>query len=251
MIKLHSYFTYTALLVACLFMSIQGFSLEKAQTEKRNGLKEKIISLAETNTTKTDNFKEIRSGLEKLIGDLMTEPSRPEVNLEAKYGAWQLIWTDDTEDLKVNNFFMTADRERSFQVILPENILYNFSEIKTLVGRYSAILKAVYESEKKNINLEFTTADFLSGDLGPAENFVELTTRKEAGNLDTFKIPFVSDKYPDGPVGAKGYTKTIYIDSELRIDTGANSADNIVDLFIYKKVDNFEPQAQPEKQKKN
>lgn len=63
--------------------------------------------------------------------------------------------------------------------------------------------------DKKNINLEFTAADFLYCELGPEQNHTELTTKKEADKLDTFKVPYVSDKFPNGPVGAKSYTKPI------------------------------------------
>lgn len=67
-------------------------------------------------------------------------------------------------------------------------------------------------------------------------DLLDLTLDVEKGNQKTFSLPFGFDQYPNGPVGAKGDIKTVYIDQFLRIDVGRNKADQVEDLFVLIKV---------------
>jgi hypothetical protein len=39
-------------------------------------------------------------------------------------------------------------------------------------------------------------------------------------------------RYRIGPVGAKGYIETVFINEEIPIDVGANLADGVRELFV-------------------
>ena len=126
---------------------------------------------------------------------------------------------------------------KNYQIIFDNNLFYNIIGINTIVGRFSGFIRASYEKSEDGIDLEFNKISLKQGRLVEEGELVKFAKLLEADKIEgTFGIPFVSDKYPDGPVGAKGDLVPIYVDNDIRIESGANVADGIVDLFIFQKV---------------
>ena len=106
-------FIKALLMTATIGLSGIGFS--EGNTEE---LKRQITKIAEQNQSRLDNFKEVREQLEPLVQELLAETNQTLEERDAgKIGAWQQLWTDDTDDTKPNSFFATVDRSRTFQVV--------------------------------------------------------------------------------------------------------------------------------------
>jgi hypothetical protein len=202
-----------------------------------NNAKSKIYEIVERNAERIDNFEEVRETLEPFVSLLTQYYDQQEDSLDKKLGAWKQLWTDDADDLRANNSFQKTDRRRTYQVVFPNGLFYNLTEVKTPFGRFSGFLRGEYQQQTDVLTLEFTKIRLKRGNLGEEKDIRQLTLDFEEGKLkNTFKIPFGSDKYTNGPVGAKGTIKTIYIDGDLRIDVGANDADGVMDLFILRRI---------------
>lgn len=209
------------------------------QQARIDSAKAKILEIVSGNVERIDNFPEVRAELTPFVNVLSEFAPTAEDSLNEKIGSWQQLWTDDADDLRANNAFQSTDRTRTFQVVFDNGVFYNLTEVKTLFGRFAGFLRGVYEQEGSVLSLEFTKIRLKRGNLGPMEDLGNLTKLFEEGKIEgTFKIPFGSDRYPDGPVGATGTIKTVYIDDELRIDIGSNDADGVEDLFVLKRIVN-------------
>jgi hypothetical protein len=221
------------IVIFCVTYSKTSYSLTKNEIIA----KQNIIALASKNTTNVDDFEEIRTILSNYIKILAKSKSNQKNSFNSRLGAWRQLWTDDNEDLKANNFFQQTDRMKNYQIIFDNQLFYNFIGIDTIVGPFSGFIRASYEKNKDGIDLEFNRIRLKQGDMVDERELVDFARLLETGKIEgTFGVPFVSDKYPDGPVGAKGDLVSIYIDDDIRIESGANDADGIVDLFIFEKV---------------
>ena len=203
----------------------------------KNQLIDEIVDIANQNMNRLDNFKEVRRELDPLVNELQKyQDLSAEESLERKIGSWKQLWTDDADDLRANNFFQTVDRDQTYQIVFEGGVFYNLTVIRTPFGRLSGFLRGVYSSDsidQKTLNLEFTKLSLrrrgLSRDGGELST---LTQDLEDGVIGSFGLPFGTDRFPRGPVGAKGTIRTIYIDNFLRIDIGQNKADGVEDLFV-------------------
>ena len=226
----------TTNMLATVIFGLSSATIVAQDQDLAKAAKANIYRIVEENSVKTDNYTEIRQKLEPLIQQLIENTPEKSSSFGEKVGAWKQLWTDDLDDLRANNFFITADKERTYQVVFENGLFYNLTELKTGIGRFSGFLRGVYKVDGENLDLEFTKIRLKRGNLGQESSLVNLVDRFEKGELPrTFKIPG-DDTYPQGPVGAKGYIKTIYIDDDMRIDIGANAADGVDDLFILKRL---------------
>lgn len=197
-------------------------------------LKAKIVAIALANQTNLENTAAVRAQLNPLVaalGALETKSFEEEKAL--KLGVWQQLWTDDSDDARADNFFQKVDRTNTYQVVFADGVFYNVSEIQTLLGRFTGFLRGQYTVAEPRFNLEFTDLKVRRGgvqdDAGGLFRFVEDAKLGRLGGL--FQFPG-ERRYPNGPVGAKGYIETVFIDDQLRIDQGANLADGVTDLFV-------------------
>ena len=222
--------------VGLLVLASSAFSNETTSEQNILEAKQSIYELVEVNAERIDNFPEVRAELENYVNIILSNTNGEKKGFEEKVGIWKQLWTDDADDLRANNAFQTTDRRRTYQVVFDNGFFYNLTEVKTLLGRFSGFLRGVYELDGEVLNLEFTKLRLKRGNLGPEEDLGNLTTLFEEGKLkNTFKIPG-SDKYPNGPVGATGKIRTVYIDDDMRIDVGSNDADGVDDLFILRRI---------------
>jgi hypothetical protein len=213
------------------------FSTSASAELSKGQLIDEILKIVNQNINRLDNFKEVRRELDPLVNQLQKfQDLSAEESLERKIGSWKQLWTDDADDLRANNFFQTVDRDQTYQIVFKGGVFYNLTVIKTPLGRLSGFLRGVYSPDsidQKTLNLEFTKLSLrrrgLSRDGGELST---LTQDLEDGVIGSFGLPFGTDRFPRGPVGAKGTIRTIYIDDFLRIDIGQNKADGVEDLFV-------------------
>lgn len=198
-------------------------------------LKSQIIAIALANQSSLKNAEFVRAQLNPLVeklGALETKTFEEEKAL--KIGVWQQLWTDDADDARADNFFQKVDRTNTYQVVFDDGVFFNVSEIQTLLGRFTGFLRGSYEAVEPRFNLEFTDLKVRAGRVPSPEQggllkFVESAKLGRLKGLFTFPG---ERRYPNGPVGAKGYIETVFIDEEIRIDQGANLADGVMDLFV-------------------
>ena len=193
-------------------------------------LKSQIVTIAAKNTNRLDNWVEVRAELEPLVEELVARSGQSvDERVEGKVGSWKQLWTDDTDDTRPNNAFSSLDRARTFQVVDADGFFYNISEIKTKIGlRATAFLRGTYKKQGEGIAIKFTNLDIKAlGTKNITETVYKLETKKEK----FFPATRLS-KYPRGPVGAEGYINTVYVDDEMRVDYGYNTADKVMDMFV-------------------
>jgi hypothetical protein len=212
----------------------QTFGQEDSASQIKE-LKSQIIAIALANQSSLKNSEIVRAQLDPLVAKLgLLETKTFEEEKALKIGVWQQLWTDDSDDARADNVFQKVDRTNTFQVVFDDGVFFNVSEIQTLLGRFTGFLRGNYEAVEPRFNLEFTDLKVRAGKVASPEQgglfqFVEAAKLGRLKGLFTFPG---ERRYPNGPVGAKGYIETVYIDEEIRIDQGANLADGIIDLFV-------------------
>ena len=197
-----------------------------------DSLKREIIQIASDNQTILDNFAEVRAQLDPLVDELaeLSKAGFEEKNA-LKVGAWQQLWTDDADDLRANNAFQSVDRTKTFQVVFDDGVFYNISEIQTPLGRFTGLLEGSYVADEPRFILEFVDLKIRRGNT-PANSLFDFAKAAKDGTLrGLFDLPG-NQRYPNGPIGARGDIDTVYIDDTLRIDKGQNFADGVIDLFV-------------------
>lgn len=217
------------------------FSTSASAELSKGQLIDEILKIVNQNINRLDNFKEIRAELNPLVNQLQKfQDLSAEESLERKIGSWKQLWTDDADDLRANNFFQTVDRDQTYQIVFEGGVFYNLTVIRTPFGLLSGFLRGVYSPDyidQKTLNLEFTKLSLRRRGLSrEGEQLLTLTQDLEDGLIGSFGLPFGTDRFPRGPVGAKGTIKTVYIDEYLRIDIGQNKADGVDDLFVLIKI---------------
>lgn len=197
-------------------------------------LKEEIRTIARENLGRRDNLAETRARLEPLVQELaaLHKPATAQDDLPVLAGAWKEIFSDDVEPEPPG---FSTDRDATYQVVTDQGYFYNLSNLKgpiTVLG----VLRGKYEPASDFLNIEFTRVAIRPKALGENENLVELVDRLESGRAFTI-VPPGNNKAPNGPVGAKGNIKNLYIDSDFRLATGSNFADGKFDLYVLDRVD--------------
>ncbi|MEI8025363.1 MAG: hypothetical protein WCI18_03340 [Pseudomonadota bacterium] len=199
-------------------------------------LKSQIVAIALANQTNLKNSENVRAQLDPLVARLgALEAKTFEEEKALKVGVWQQLWTDDADDKRADNFFQKVDRTNTYQVVFEDGVFYNVSEIETVLGRFTGFLRGNYEAMEPRFNLEFTDLKVRRGGVETSSEQGGLFSFVEAAKLGQLKGLFQfpgERRYPNGPVGAKGYIETVFIDEEIRIDVGANLADGVRDLFV-------------------
>ena len=194
--------------------------------------KEEIKQIALLNMTRTDNYESVRAKLDPLVASLSAQQNLdPQKEKELKLGGWKQLWTDDADDTRSNNFFTRALREQTYQVIFEDGFFYNISTVKFLGVNATAFLRGQYQPRLSGgLDLEFDKLKITLGATRDDTQLVERALALEEGKIKGLDFSFLRD--PAGPVGAKGFIRTVYIDEDLRIDLGYNLADEVEDLFV-------------------
>jgi hypothetical protein len=222
-------------LVAAL--ATTGFAPAFGDVARVAEIKAEIRAIALENLGRRDNLAETRALLEPLVAELSQfhAPESAEADLPALEGAWKEIFSDDVEPEPPG---FSTDRDSVYQVISSKGYFYNLADLKgpgplKLLG----VLRGKYTPSKDFLNIEFTKVSIRASSLRADESLTRLAERLEAGSVFTVTPPGDS-RAPNGPVGAKGNIKNLYIDADFRVATGSNFADGKYDFYVLDKVAN-------------
>lgn len=221
------------LFIASAFMGSMVFCQTSvmAASDRISELKEKILEIALENNKNRDNLKEIRASLDPLVQELgeYHNPVTAEDDLAALSGVWQELWSDDIEPEPP---LFSVDRSKTYQIVTDQGYFYNVSQLNGALGvKFSAYLRGKYDIADDYLAIEFTNVGAQLGglsDSGQLEQKIQDIETGEEGLIDMTG----QSQFPNGPIGAKGFIRNIYIDADFRVATGYNAADNIQDLFV-------------------
>lgn len=201
-------------------------------------IKSEIMEIALENFDRRDNLAETRKQLEPLVNQLIevsNYQAAPAVEeLAITSGAWKEIFSDDIEPDPPG---FTTDRDGVYQIVTPDGYFYNLGELRGPFGvRAVGILRGEYEDAGEFLNIEFTDVSVRLGRIDRVGNLVDFIEGIESGSIRTLPTPG-DNRVPNGPVGARGEIKNLYIDDTMRIATGQNFADGTMDLYVLIRVD--------------
>jgi PAP_fibrillin len=178
---------------------------------------------------------ETRARIEPLAKELaaLHAPANAQADLPALEGAWKEIFSDDVEPEPPG---FSTDRDGVYQVITTQGYFYNFGNLKGPGPlRLLGVLRGKYTPEADFLNIEFTKVSIRPNALREGEILTDVVEKIEAGSTFTF-VPPGGNRAPNGPVGANGNIKNLYIDEDFRIATGSNFADGKYDIYVLDKV---------------
>ncbi len=181
--------------------------------------KAQIRRIAMANIDRTDNLAEVRAQLDVLVAPLAAAYGTKTVaeELPGLLGGWRQIWTDEIQPQPP---ILRQDPRQVYQVITDRGFYYNFANVK-LFGFVDAIgaLRGVYEDRGETLGIRFTKDGFKLAKIDARTNLVELTENLESGRDSLIGTPG-GGQAPNGPIGISGSLRTIYLDQDIRIETG-------------------------------
>jgi hypothetical protein len=223
-----------SLLVPSSFSFAQETSPQILNEQRISQLKSELRKIATDNINNRDNLAGVRAQIEPMALELASFYTSPGLDAELPVlaGAWKEIFSDDVEPEPPG---FSTERDQTFQVVTDQGYFYNLANLKGFVT-VLGVLRGKYEKAEDNfLNIEFTKVSVRPTGLKSSENLIELTSEIEAGNVFTI-VPPGGNKAPNGPVGAKGNSKNLFLDADFRVATGSNFADGKMDLFLLDKV---------------
>jgi PAP_fibrillin len=202
----------------------------------------KIETIAQSNTLNSpEKLASTRKKLEPLIEKLLAFNGTQYIDeqLSLSVGTWKELWSDDREPSRPG---IELQRNTVFQVVTGSGYFYN---VATSAGKlpngapveYTSFLRGAYtrNAEQNGIDFSFTKIGFLPGSLPSDINLFDTIIRAETES--SFLSKFPGDlKAPRGPIGAKGFLTTVFVNDNLRISRGFNKADGKQDLYILKRM---------------
>jgi hypothetical protein len=232
-----------AVLVSALFpvalFSISAMAQGALPSEERIAqLKSEIRKIANERMMDTPaEFAQTRAALDPLVNELRTAYNVPlaKDQLTSLAGSWRQLWSDDSDG---DNDFAKSDRGSVFQVVSDKGWFYNVSDVISPLTRPLGFLRGEYTPNGERFDIQFTKVSVRLSKLGLTENVPALVNNVEAGTTWTIVAPG-GGRYPNGPVGVKGYFTNIYIDDDFRIVTGRNETYNtdLLRMYILDKAD--------------
>jgi hypothetical protein len=212
-------------------MAILGMApVARADSARAAQLKEQILEISTTNNGRRDNLQQVRRALDPLVTELagLRQQVTAEQDLQATVGAWKEVWSDDTQ---ADPPSFSTDRDAVYQVITPDGYFYNISELVGFLGfRVTGLLRGVYQAREDRLEIEFTNVGIQLNSLGRTDLY-EFVQAVESGR-ESYVVPPGDLQAPNGPIGARGQLKNLYVDEQIRIAQGQNNADGVVDLYV-------------------
>ena len=236
----------TKLLMSTLVGLSTMFATYASATEQsptdREELKQQIIDIAAANTLNPDEQLPVTRALLQPLVDQLIEQSEPmdlPTRLAGIEGAWKELWSDDREPTRSGN---SLNRDQVYQVVTGVGVFYNLAVSDTPFGIITTFLRGQYQSSPlaDGLFITFTDINYQRGTLREDVKLPELITEVENGQVELEQFPF-DPRVPNGPVGARGFLKTLYVDDTLRIAYGFNFADSKEDLYILKRTETILP----------
>merc|ERR1711879_1141267 len=126
---------------------------------------------------------------------------------------------------------------RTYQYVCEDGTFYNMNEVVLPFGlRFSAFLTSYYEKDGKGLRIGFDGLFIRPGGLGDESSLPDQIDSLKRGTLRRVLNLSRTARAPKGPVNATGYNETIFIDDDLRLDRAYNDADQVVDLYVLRRV---------------
>lgn len=191
-------------------------------------LKQSIRSIASANTSRTDNYLEVRHQLQPLVNELLAlAPDRLEAEkLPQVVGGWRNLWSDMP-------FGQGVDPNQVYQAVSSAGYYYNISRVVTAQGDFTGFLRGAYSDQGSYLAIEFTANSIRSDFFAPGTQLLPLAEAFEAQTIPATSIP--------GPIGVKGVLINAYVDQDLRIVTGNSESGPAMSLFILERAETIVP----------
>ncbi len=191
-------------------------------------LKQSILSIASANTSRTDNYPEVRNQLQPLVNELLAlAPDLLEAEkLPQVVGGWRNLWSDMP-------FGPGVDPTQVYQAVSSAGYYYNISRVVTNQGDFTGFLRGAYSDQGCFLNIEFTANSIRADFFAAGTHLLALAEAFEAQTIPATSIP--------GPIGVKGVLVNAYVDRDLRIVTGNSSSDADMSIFILERANAIVP----------
>ena len=204
-------------------------------------LKQEIFAVAEANTTNSlEELPVTRAELQPLVEELLSISPVMELpeQLAGIEGPWRELWSDDREPGRPGS---QIDRTQVYQVITGVGTFYNIGFSESPRGKVTTFLRGQYTPSvlEKGLFITFTDVKFKPGFLEEGTGLVDLVEKAENQTLGLMDFPF-DLTVPRGPIGARGFLETLYVDEDMRIASGFNFADKKIDLYVLRRVEGIE-----------
>jgi hypothetical protein len=213
-----------------LFLSIAGMAGagQPDPASRLEQLKQSIRSIASTNTSRTDNYLEVRHQLQPLVNELLAlAPDRLEAEkLPQVVGGWRNLWSDMP-------FGQGVDPNQVYQAVSSAGYYYNISRVVTVQGNFTGFLRGAYSDQGSYLAIEFTANSIRPDFFAPGTQLLPLAEAFEAQTIPATSIP--------GPIGVKGVLINAYVDQDLRIVTGNSENGPSMNLFILERAETIVP----------
>jgi hypothetical protein len=213
-----------------LFLSTAGLASagHPDPASRLEQLKQSIRGIAAANTSRTDNYLEVRHKLQPLVNELLAlAPDRLEADkLPQVVGGWRNLWSDMP-------FGQGVDPTQVYQAVSSAGYYYNISRIVTAQGDFTGFLRGTYSDQGRFLAVEFTANSIRPEFFAPGTQLLPLAEAFEAQTIPATSIP--------GPIGVKGVLINAYVDQDLRIVTGNSASGTPMNLFILERADAIVP----------
>lgn len=218
------------ILSASLLLSTAGFAgASRPDTEARiEQLKKSILTIARANTSRTDNFLEVRNQLQPLVNELLKlAPDRLEAEkLPEVVGGWRNLWSDMP-------FGEGVDPTQVYQAVSEDGYYYNIARTVTRQGEFTSFLRGSYTNQGSYLRIEFTANSIRSEFYSAGTALLKLA--------EDFEAKLIPAKAIGGPIGVTGILINAYVDQDLRIVTGNSISDSDLSLFILERAETIVP----------
>lgn len=221
--------------VGLLGFAANAAASEVGSQERLAELKDQILEIAIANGDNRDNLVEVRAQLDPLVAELDAYQAEVQATeeLDVLVGSWKEVWADDIEPQRPG---FETDRDGVYQVITADGYFYNIGELDGPLGfTATGYLRGEYSDAGINLAIEFTDLGILFGGIDRVENLRDQIDAIESGEKNLIPTPG-NPTFPNGPIGATGVIRNLYIDDEIRIATGSNDADGVQDLYVLTRV---------------
>ena len=218
-----------------------GFSPSRAakavlsERQKKIGiLKYKILEIAKKNTDLSGcgcEAQDVVKQLQPLVDELKSYYPYRTVQQELPQLArtWKQVFASDCEPEPPG---FKTNRQQTYQTIFKDGQFMNLAELIGPLGvKVTGLLQGKYETVGNEIRLEFEKVTARPGGFRKKEPLATLADKSRKDDLIQFDVSF-GRVAPEGPVGAKGRIKNVYLDEDIRIAVGSNDADGVQDLYV-------------------
>ncbi len=200
-----------------------------APSAEAQALKQQILQICLDNQTRTDNWPEVRTRLDALIGQLVavTPPRTETEQLYQVLGDWRQVWSDA--------FFFKPTRAGSIdlktvhQVVFP-GYYYNVSRFTPGSGgaTRTGFLRGAFRVTPDAIQPVFTKSVYAIGALPAEADVTTYAMWAELGLYDAQAAPYFIPYLPEAPL------INPYVDYDFRILTNPPGADGTPSaLFVF------------------